>query len=120
MKGKTAWNKEIPMSKEQRELLSEVKKGCTPWNKGLGTTKGPDVRNTRKYKIFRISILVRDEHTCTMCGSIGGRLEVDHIKSVKFFPDLVWDGSNVRTLCRGCHKKTDNYGIKVFKYGDAQ
>ena len=34
MKGRIPWNKGIPMSEEQKKKLSEAMKGKTPWNKG--------------------------------------------------------------------------------------
>lgn len=54
----------------------------------------------------------RDGHRCVLCGSSGkdkltlrARLEVDHIKPVALFPELEFDETNLRTLCRPCHAK---------------
>lgn len=33
-KGKTPWNKGIPLTEECKQRISESKKGCIPWNKG--------------------------------------------------------------------------------------
>jgi len=105
-----------PLSQEQKIKLSLVKQGYVPWNKGLGKPRKSDVRKTRIFKNFRISILIKSSYRCSECGNINGRLEIDHIKPVKFFPELVLDENNVRILCRECHKKTPTYGTKVFNY----
>lgn len=97
-----------------------AKQGCIPWNKGKGTPRGYDVRNTRKYRTLRVSVIIKAEHRCQTCGSASGRLEVDHIKPIRFYPDLVWDEGNMRVLCRECHKKTPTYGTKVFSHGHSK
>jgi 5-methylcytosine-specific restriction endonuclease McrA len=43
-------------------------------------------------------------HTCSMCG-VGGRLDVDHIKKRGSHPELRYELSNLRYLCRSCHIK---------------
>lgn len=119
MLGKKASNKGKKMSTEQKLKISLAKQGSVPWNKGFGKSRGFDVRRTRKFKEFRINILIKSSYRCSECGVVNGRLEIDHIKPVKFFPELVLDEENVRVLCRECHKKTPTYGIKVFNYEHA-
>lgn len=116
MLGKIPWNK----GKKTGHLpRSGFQMGHNPWNKGKGTTKGCDARTTRKFKDLRITVLIKASYKCSECGSIKGRLEVDHIKPVKFYPELVLDESNLRVLCRECHKNTPTYGKKVFNYEHA-
>lgn len=110
-------NKGIKMSNEQRLKLSVAHMGKTPWNKGSGKPKTRSARDTKEYRNFRVSILIKASYMCSECGVVNGRLEIDHLKPVKFFPDLVLDENNVRVLCRECHKKTLTYGKKVFNYG---
>ena len=55
---------------------------------------------------WRKKIFTRDNYTCQMCGKIGGYLEADHIKPWAYFPDLRFELSNGRTLCRPCHNTT--------------
>lgn len=70
-------------------------------------------RNTPQSKKWRSDILTRDNWTCQTCGVYGsGRLETHHIKSWSKFPELRFELSNGVTLCRECHKLTDNYGGK--------
>ena len=39
-------------------------------------------------------------------------LEADHIKDFALYPKERLNINNGRTLCKSCHKKTDNYGFK--------
>lgn len=62
-----------------------------------------------EYKLWRESVFKRDNYCCVMCGVRGVYLEADHLKSWTFYPDLRYEFSNGRTLCKECHKKTPNY-----------
>ena len=116
------------------------KKGIVPWNKGLkglrpwnkGLTKESDpridyirptvfksfgksseselVRKSAKMKMWKRSVLERDNYTCQTCKRIGGKLHADHIKSFAIFPEHRFSLDNGRTLCVGCHKM---FGWKV-------
>jgi 5-methylcytosine-specific restriction endonuclease McrA len=59
---------------------------------------------------WRKAVFERDKYTCQLCGQVGGRLQADHIKPYKEFPELRLELSNGRTLCVPCHKKTPSYG----------
>jgi len=69
---------------------------------------------------WRKSVFERDDYTCQFCGLRGTYLEADHIKPWAYFPDLRYELSNGRTLCKPCHNTTkigykklkDLYGIK--------
>lgn len=68
---------------------------------------------TIEWKHKRELIFKRDNFTCVICkDSKGGNLEADHIKDFALFPNLRLDINNGRTLCKSCHRKTDNYGFK--------
>ena len=70
-------------------------------------------RASKEYRYWRQLVFKRDNFTCVICkDSKGGNLEADHIKDFALFPDLRLDINNGRTLCKSCHKKTDNYGFK--------
>ena len=105
------------------------KKGLTSWNKGL--TKELDsrldyirpttfkdqgrcdenmrIRKSRQSLLWRKAVFERDNYICVWCGQRGGQLNADHIKPLAGYPELIFEISNGRTLCIGCHKKTDNY-----------
>jgi len=68
-------------------------------------------RNT-KYKEWRDTVFKRDDYTCRDCGKKGEYLEAHHIKSWSKYPQLRYDITNGLTLCKKCHKRTDNYGNK--------
>jgi 5-methylcytosine-specific restriction endonuclease McrA len=55
---------------------------------------------------WRKAVFERDDYTCQECGVRGTYLEADHIKPFGFFPELRYELSNGRTLCRPCHDKT--------------
>lgn len=135
MKGKKAWNKGDIGIKEWHNI-SGLNKGI-PWNKGtkgsqIAWNKGvpnpsfsgennpmwkggvtsinEKIRKSIEYKQWRTSVYVKDNYTCVECGNNrGGNLEADHIKQFAFYPELRFDVSNGRTLCKECHKKTDTY-----------
>lgn len=65
--------------------------------------------NTKQYRDWRKSIFERDRYTCQMCLIVGCYLEAHHIKSWAKFPELRYEIDNGMTVCRECHKLTDNY-----------
>lgn len=73
-----------------------------------------ELRGSRKWRDWRKAIYERDKYTCVLCGDDkGGNLEADHIKPRYLFPELTFDVSNGRTLCKPCHKKTATFGARV-------
>jgi hypothetical protein len=113
------------MSEEQKKKISIANKGHISWNKGKKMVwmqgdknwnwKGGvspiyrTIRNSIEYEEWRAKVFERDLYTCQMCGQIGGYLEADHIKPFAYFPELRFEVSNGRTLCKPCHKETDTY-----------
>jgi ferredoxin len=78
------------------------------------------LRNGRDGRIWRVSVLNRDEHKCTKCGE-KDNLEVHHItpfiilyEEYKMYGNYLsmYDIENGQTLCLECHKKTDSYTHK--------
>jgi len=55
---------------------------------------------------WRISVFKRDNYTCQLCEVRGAYLEADHIKPWAYFPELRYELSNGRTLCKKCHNLT--------------
>jgi hypothetical protein len=70
-------------------------------------------RASREYQNWRKEVFRRDSYKCVLCGnSKGGNLEADHIKDFALYPEIRLELDNGRTLCKDCHRKTDNYGFK--------
>ena len=114
------------VTQETRDKISNSKKGKPTWNKGLkGYLAGEKhylwkgllnrhavhhrIRQTLKYKEWRLSVFERDNYTCQICGKHGCYLEADHIKSFAEYPKLRFDVDNGRTLCRKCHENTPSF-----------
>jgi 5-methylcytosine-specific restriction endonuclease McrA len=77
-------------------------------------------RQSLAYRLWREAVFKRDDYTCQNCGVRGGILQADHIKSFAFHPTQRFQVSNGRTLCRGCHRQTPNYGYKARLLHDSQ
>lgn len=103
-----AWNKGKIFPQFQGENSSGWKGGVTPIHQ--------KIRTSTAYKDWRRNVLQRDNYTCVECHSDGITLQVDHIKPFAYFPELRLVIDNGRTLCIDCHKNTDTYAGKVFKY----
>lgn len=58
----------------------------------------------KEYKEWRKNILLRDNYRCVECNSLEN-LEVDHILPYAYYPELRYELSNGRVLCRVCHHK---------------
>lgn len=66
-----------------------------------------DYRSTR-WKHKRLAILRRDGYKCQHCKRYGRAVEateVHHIKHADEYPELVWENSNLISLCHACHNK---------------
>ena len=56
-----------------------------------------------EWKAKRLSILNRDNHKCTKCGSVKG-LHVHHLSYTQGCNAWEYPDDNLITLCRSCHK----------------
>lgn len=131
-----AAHKGIPLSAEWKKKISETVKmkwaAMTRQERadmmGLRGEKHPFwITDRSKLKVtrngidqtllthWRIAVFERDDYVCQSCGKRGGKLNADHIKPVKLFPELALDLSNGRTLCFTCHKKTSTFCGRVRK-----
>ena len=84
------------------------------WRGGTGTLRQIDMRRD-EYKQWRKQVFERDNYTCQLCGVHGCYLEADHIRPWVSYPELRYDVTNGRTLCRPCHMKQPTWGIKAKK-----
>ena len=89
---------------------SKSKEGHWNWRGGVSRVYKTGYYSA-EYKKWRKSVFERDNYTCQDCGN-NGYVEVHHIKSFAHYPELRFDVNNGLVLCKKCHKKTDNYGIK--------
>ena len=96
-----AWNKGIPNILFQGKNNPNWKGGITPLIR--------KIRNSSEYKNWRMLVFKRDDYTCQDCGVRGCELAADHIKPFAFFPELRFELSNGRTLCKPCHLRTPTY-----------
>ena len=103
---------------------SKRMKGHIPWNKGLKgymageknvnwkggiSPENVKIRNSIEMREWRNKVFKRDKYACQVCGKIGGKLNVHHLKSFSKYPELRFDVKNGITLCEKCHSKTPNY-----------
>ena len=95
------------------------KGGITPINKRI--------RRRKQYLEWRREVFERDNYTCVLCGdrNMKGRgqtviLQADHIKPFAFFPELRFEINNGRTLCVPCHRLTDTFGRRAYKYEETK
>ena len=92
------------------------------WEGGI-TSLNLAIRRTYKYRLWRSDVFTRDNYTCQLCFDKGVFLEADHIKAfclilkennIRSIEDALkceelWNINNGRTLCKKCHKETDNH-----------
>jgi len=113
-KGQIAPNKDKSMWAGRKQNL-KIKhfSGENHWNwKGGITPINEKIRRTIEYEEWRKAVFERDNYTCQLCGEIGGVLHADHIKDFSSYPEFRFELSNGRTLCKNCHLKTDNWGMR--------
>jgi hypothetical protein len=112
------------VSIETRRKMSESARGSNSrfWEGGI-TRLNLAIRRTYKYRQWRSDVFLRDSYTCQNCFVRGCYLEADHIKAFCLILkennihsvegalkcEELWDINNGRTLCKACHKKTENH-----------
>jgi len=124
LKGKPAWNKGKKLSKEHKRKLRLSHLGKKINNCKRLTEMQKIIRSSFNYRQWRSDVFTRDNYTCQNCYKKGGDLQAHHIKSfalilkennIKNIEDAykcmeLWNLNNGTTLCKKCHKLTDNYG----------
>ena len=119
--GKPEWNK----GKKNPNFVGEKNPN---WIKDRSLIKeklDKQIRKSLKYRQWRSDVFERDNYTCQICETKGGKINADHIKAFIIILkenninnleaalncEELWNINNGRTLCESCHKKTENYGI---------
>ena len=119
--------KATPETRE-RQRIARSGIGSYFWKGGL-TIINHIIRKSFKYRQWRSDVFNRDEFYCQKCGIKSGSgktvyLEAHHINSLSslinkykittmesaVYCEELWDINNGITLCKKCHKETDNYG----------
>lgn len=81
-------------------------KACN-WKGGTYSTTAKQLCNSR-YRRIRASVIKLDNGKCQLCGS-SHRLEVHHIIEKGKNPALLFDITNLITLCKKCHCRIQKY-----------
>ena len=113
-----SYEKHITEKRNKNVSLALRGKNHPNWKGGI-TPINHKIRESREYKQWRKAVFERDNYTCQICGAKSQKeipvyLEADHILSFAKYPELRFDVFNGRTLCRECHRKTHNFGVKVW------
>lgn len=101
-----------PKTDDFKQKISNALRGDKHPNWKGGVMKGRQDRNLMEYKEWRKFVFARDNYTCVFCEArnfpglgYSVQLEADHIKSWTEYPELRYEVSNGRTLCKNCHSK---------------
>jgi hypothetical protein len=111
--------KGIKESLSTRLAKSQALSGVNHWNwQGGSTEKNRKERNSLQARMWKRAVWERDNWTCQCCGDRSGNghtvfLEAHHIKTWCLYPELRYEVTNGITMCKHCHKKTDNFGYKA-------
>lgn len=111
------WGKEFSFEHRKKIGLAHTGEKSALWRGGK-TSKNRTIRNSMEYKDWRKKVFERDNYTCVLCKAKNGEgkavvLNADHIKQFAYHPELRSDIANGRTLCVGCHRKTDTFKKKI-------
>lgn len=103
---------------QQLRSQNQIGEKSHRWQGGK-TTAAMIFRNSVDYSIWRKSVYERDDFTCQLCKSRGGKLAAHHILEFAERPDLALNIKNGVTLCWPCHTKIrwkeKNYIEQFFK-----
>ncbi|MFA6989990.1 MAG: HNH endonuclease signature motif containing protein [Candidatus Gastranaerophilaceae bacterium] len=74
------------------------------WRGGI-SSENQILRGSKENRLWKRSVLLRDNFICQECEINKVYVVAHHIKSWKKYPELRFAIDNGVTLCRGCHKK---------------
>lgn len=107
-------HRNVVQSVESRRKRSEQMSGENhPQWQGGKTKEDTRIRHSLEYRLWREAVFKRDDFTCQACGVRGIYLEADHIKPFARHPELRFEVTNGRSLCRPCHKETETWFWKI-------
>jgi len=85
------------------------------WKGGI-TREQMRKRQSMHMRDARNACFKRDDYTCRACGQQGGKLNAHHVWPFQRFPKLMYEVSNLVTLCKQCHDdfhKTAGGHVKI-------
>lgn len=78
------------------------------WKGGI-TPKRISIRESTKYKQWRLAIYERDDYTCQCCGNNIGNINAHHIENFANLynevDEIIFNHDNGITLCKDCHEE---------------
>jgi hypothetical protein len=113
--------KSHPCSIKQKIQISLANSGEKEF-KGFKHTLNSSIRDSQKYRDWRLFVFARDKFTCQKCNKVGTWFEAHHIKSFSYLLkennietleqalrcSNLWSIENGITLCLDCHIKVDS------------
>lgn len=79
----------------------------------------PEFLQSYAWRKLRMEVLVERGNQCECCGARPPdvRINVDHIKSRKFFPELALEINNLQVLCEECNHGKGNWDSTDWRSG---
>ncbi len=104
-RGKSSWNKGIPLSDEHRKAVSISLRGEKHWNWQGGIKPLNAIeRNRMEYKQWREAVFKRDGFKCKIAnGDCVHDVHAHHILRFSEYPELRFNVKNGITLCENHH-----------------
>jgi hypothetical protein len=89
--------------------------------KTIPDAKSKDFLLSKAWLRLRLSVLKQYGNKCQSCGQgpdDGIKLNVDHIKPRRIFPELALDPTNLQVLCSQCNEGKGNWDMTDFRNAD--
>jgi 5-methylcytosine-specific restriction endonuclease McrA len=88
--------------------------------KNIPDAKSKDFLSSKAWLRARLTALKQHGNRCQSCGrgpNDDARLNVDHIKPRRLFPELALDIANLQVLCSECNEGKGNWDLTDFRGG---
>jgi len=94
------------------QKAAKVPTRWVPYRASSGDLVGTAFLNSYEWRTLRMVVLKKRGARCECCGATpddGIRINDDHVKPRKLFPDLALDESNLQVLCETCNAGKGNW-----------